>query len=41
MKDDEEDMYCFKLKAMQEAKRKTKQKAQKKPKVTSSEAFAV
>jgi hypothetical protein len=41
MKGHEEDMCCFKLKAMQEAQRKTKQKAQQKPKATSCEAFAV
>jgi hypothetical protein len=36
----EEDTSCFKLKAMQEAQRKTKQKAQQKPMATSNEAFA-
>jgi hypothetical protein len=41
MKDHEEDMCCFKLKAMQEAQCRTKQKAQQKPKATSSEAFAI
>jgi hypothetical protein len=41
VKGHEEDTYHFKLKAMQEAQRKTKQKAQQKPKATSSEAFAI
>jgi hypothetical protein len=41
MKGHEEDTCCFKLKAMQEAQCKTKQKAQRKPKATSSEEFAV
>jgi hypothetical protein len=36
MKGHEEDMCRFKLKAMKEAQRKTKQKAQQKPKATSS-----
>jgi hypothetical protein len=37
----EEDMCCFKLKAMQEAQLKTKQKSQLKPKATSYEAYAI
>jgi hypothetical protein len=41
MKGHEEDTCRFKLKAMQEAQGKTKQKAQQKPKVTSSEGFAI
>jgi hypothetical protein len=41
MKGHGEDTPRLKLKAMQEAQRKTKQNAQQKPKSTSSEAFAV
>jgi hypothetical protein len=41
MKGHEENTCWFKLKAIQEAQRKAKQKAQKKPKATSNEAFAV
>jgi hypothetical protein len=41
MKDHEEDMCHFKLKAMQDAQCKTKHKVQQKAKATSSEAFAV
>jgi hypothetical protein len=41
MKGHEEETCCFKLKAMQESQRKTKQKAQQKRKETSSETFAI
>jgi hypothetical protein len=41
MKGHEENTCRFKLKAMQEAQRKSKQRAQQKPKATSSEAFAL
>jgi hypothetical protein len=41
MKGHEEDTCRFKLKAIQETQHKTKQKAQQKPKATSSEAFAI
>jgi hypothetical protein len=41
VKGHEEDTCHFKLKAMQEGQRKTKQKAQQKPEASSSEAFAV
>jgi hypothetical protein len=41
MKVHKEDTCHFKVKAMQEAQRKTKQKAQQKPKATSSETIAV
>jgi hypothetical protein len=41
MKGHEEDTCRFNLTTIQEAQRKAKQKAQQKPKATSSEAFAV
>jgi hypothetical protein len=41
MKGQEEDTCHFKMKAMQEAQRKTKEKAQQKSKATSSEEFAI